>query len=92
MQIYPNRGQYKNAVLNEMFPSEQNGGYKFIPVIENGEPIIASGGNAIVFKVIDNENVIGNMCKISLFILLLSILFDIIFSILLISSNISLFK
>jgi serine/threonine protein kinase len=55
--MYPNRNQYKNAVLNEMFPFEENGGYKFLPVFEKGEPIIASGGNAIVFKVKNDEGI-----------------------------------
>lgn len=54
--MYPNRGQYKNAVLNAMFPSEQNGGFIFLPVLEKGEPLIASGGNAIVFKVVDSTD------------------------------------
>lgn len=51
--MYPSRVQYKTAVMNEMFPPEQNGGYSFKPVLDNSEPLISAGGNATVFKVID---------------------------------------
>ncbi|CAN5666178.1 hypothetical protein BH10BAC2_BH10BAC2_02300 [soil metagenome] len=51
--MYPSKIQYKNAVINEMFPAEQNGGYMFQPVLLNDEPVSSSGGNAIVFKVMD---------------------------------------
>jgi serine/threonine protein kinase len=57
IEMYPSKKQYKNAVVNGMFPFEENGGYKFLPVFENGEPIIASGGNAIVFKVKNEEGI-----------------------------------
>ena len=54
--MYPSRSQYKTAVLNEMFPSEMNGGYSFRPVFVKNEPVISAGGNATVFKVTDTTN------------------------------------
>lgn len=54
--MYPSRLQYKTAVLNEMFPSEMNGGYSFKPVFERNEPVVSAGGNATVFKVTDGSN------------------------------------
>jgi hypothetical protein len=54
--MYPNRSQYKNAVLNEMYPVEENGGYTFSPVLINDDLVFASGGNATVFKLKNVEN------------------------------------
>lgn len=54
--MYPSRLQYKTAVLNEMFPSDMNGGYSFKPVFEQNEPVVSAGGNATVFKVTDASN------------------------------------
>lgn len=54
--MYPSRLQYKTAVLNEMFPSEMNGGYSFKPVFEQNEPVVSAGGNATVFKVTDKTD------------------------------------
>jgi serine/threonine protein kinase len=62
--MYPSRVQYKTAVMNEMFPVDQNGGYSFEPVGENGEPLISAGGNATVFKV---KNKKGEEYAIKLF-------------------------
>jgi serine/threonine protein kinase len=62
--MYPSRLQYQNAVVNEMFPYQENGGYTFRPVIGNGEPVVSSGGNAIVFKVADTE---GDYYAVKLF-------------------------
>ena len=55
--MYPNRTDYKKAVLNGMFPVEKNGGYEFLPVLEKGELIVASGGNATVFKVTNDKGI-----------------------------------
>jgi serine/threonine protein kinase len=54
--MYPSRKQYKESVMNEMYPVEENGGYAFQPIYKNDELIISSGGNAIVFKVKDEKN------------------------------------
>lgn len=54
--MYPSRKQYKESVMNEMYPVEENGGYTFQPIYKNDELIISSGGNAIVFKVKDEKN------------------------------------
>lgn len=62
--MYPNRSQYKNAVLNEMYPVDDNGGYHFIPVIENNDLVLSSGGNSTVFKV---KNKDGNDFALKLF-------------------------
>jgi serine/threonine protein kinase len=53
--MYPNRSQYKNAVLNEMYPVDENGGYTFSPVLIDNELVFAAGGNATVFKLKDAE-------------------------------------
>jgi hypothetical protein len=55
--MYPNKVQYRHSVLNEMFPAAENGGYSFRPVFDGGEPVISTGGNAIVFKVEDANGV-----------------------------------
>lgn len=54
--MYPNRSQYKNAVLNEMYPVEENGGYTFSPVLIDEDLVFAAGGNATVFKLKNIEN------------------------------------
>jgi|GEM_PF-2306794 len=54
--MYPNRSQYKNAVLNEMYPVEDNGGYSFSPVLIDNDLVFAAGGNATVFKLKDSES------------------------------------
>jgi hypothetical protein len=55
--MYPSRSQYKHSVKNEMYPIAENGGYHFIPVIENNDIVLSSGGNSTVFKVKDkNDN------------------------------------
>jgi hypothetical protein len=62
--MYPNRSQYRNAVLNEMYPVEENGGYSFSPVLIDNELVFASGGNAIVFKLKDAK---GNIQAVKFF-------------------------
>ncbi|GEM55387.1 hypothetical protein B0A58_10270 [Flavobacterium branchiophilum NBRC 15030 = ATCC 35035] len=54
--MYPSKKQYKDSVISEMFPVEENGGYVFRPFYKNDELVISSGGNAIVFKVKDENN------------------------------------
>ena len=54
--MYPNRSQYKNAVLNEMYPVEENGGYTFSPVLIDNDLVFASGGIATVFKLKDKQS------------------------------------
>lgn len=62
--MYPNRSQYRNAVLNEMYPVEENGGYSFSPVLIDNEVVFAAGGNATVFKLKDAE---GNIQAVKFF-------------------------
>ena len=62
--MYPNRSQYRNAVLNEMYPVEENGGYSFSPVLIDNELVFAAGGNATVFKLKDAE---GNIQAVKFF-------------------------
>lgn len=54
--MYPNRSQYKNAVLNEMYPVDANGGYTFTPVLVDNDLVFASGGIATVFKLKDKQS------------------------------------
>ena len=51
--MYASGLNYLAALMNDMFPVQENGGYTFQPIIENGEPVYSSGGSAIVFKVVD---------------------------------------
>jgi tRNA A-37 threonylcarbamoyl transferase component Bud32 len=51
--MYPSGLNYRTALINEMFPVQENGGYTFHPIMENDEPVYSSGGSAIVFKVAD---------------------------------------
>jgi serine/threonine protein kinase len=51
--MFPSGFNYRTALINEMFPTQENGGYTFQPIMENDEPVYSSGGSAIVFKVVD---------------------------------------
>jgi serine/threonine protein kinase len=51
--MFPSGLNYRTALLNGMFPEEENGGITFQPIMENDEPVYSSGGSAIVFKVVD---------------------------------------
>ena len=48
--MFPSESQYKISVENEYYPPT-NGGYRFNPILENGEVVFAPGNRAIVFKV-----------------------------------------
>lgn len=62
--MYPTRNQYKNAILNEMYPILENGGYSFTPVFRNNELVLAAGANATVFKL---QNSAGDNKAVKLF-------------------------
>ncbi|MBB3837657.1 serine/threonine protein kinase [Runella defluvii] len=47
-----------------MFPDEENKGYRFKPIYNGNEPILSSGGNAIVFKVTNEQ---GDLSALKLF-------------------------
>lgn len=49
--MYPSRSQYKYSVKNEMYPVNENGGHHFVPILENNDIVLSSGGNSTVFKV-----------------------------------------
>jgi serine/threonine protein kinase len=51
--MFPSGLNYRTALINEMFPAQENGGFTFQPIIENDEPVFSSGGSAVVFKVVD---------------------------------------
>lgn len=53
--MFPSQFQYKTSVHNEMFPYEENGGFTFKPFYRDDELVTSSGGQAIVFKVIDSN-------------------------------------
>jgi len=74
--MYPSKSQYKSALVNGMFPEKENGGYSFEPLYNGNEPILSSGGNAIVFKVTNkqgdhsalklfNENIEGRFSRLT---------------------------
>lgn len=62
--MYPSKSQYKSALVNGMFPEDENGGYSFEPLYNGNEPILSSGGNAIVFKVTNKQ---GDLSALKLF-------------------------
>jgi len=63
--MYPSELQYKHSVENKMYPPS-NGGYRFLPSInENNEVILSSGGRAVVFKV--NEESTGKPTALKFF-------------------------
>lgn len=63
--MYPSELQYKHSVENKMYPPA-NGGYRFLPSInENNEVIFSSGGRAVVFKV--NEESTGKATALKFF-------------------------
>lgn len=63
--MYPSELQYKHSVENKMYPPA-NGGYRFLPAMnENNEVIFSSGGRAVVFKV--NEESTGKATALKFF-------------------------
>jgi|JI10StandDraft_1071094.scaffolds.fasta_scaffold137925_2 serine/threonine protein kinase len=54
--MYPSKLQYKNAVNNCTYPVEENGGYTFEPFFRDNDIVSSSGGQAIVFKVVDPDD------------------------------------
>ena len=63
--MYPSELQYKHSVENKMYPPT-NGGFRFLPSInENNEVIFSSGGRAVVFKV--NEESTGKPTALKFF-------------------------
>lgn len=56
--MYPSRTQYRNSVMNQLYPVEENGGYCFSAILMNNEPIVSAGGSATVFKVTNQSGTI----------------------------------